>query len=168
MAPAKALVLVVLTAIVFDVSAASAQSNTSHSDLMKPLMPVHLEAHGALTWEGAVGAGFRAELPIVSHGVLHDAHDELTVSAGSDFILASFGGTNPMDIWPTVALQWNLGLNDRVAFYPELGITAKIDRDGWQGVLPNVGFGGRYYIWRSFSVVARFGWPMAFSVGLSL
>jgi len=164
---ARVSALALLLSLVFGASTGSAQSGSSRSDLMKPLLPVRLEGHGALSWDGFAGAGFRAEMPLIDQGVMYDAHDELAISAGSDFIFLAFEGSDPLEIWPTVVLQWSLGLNDRFVFYPELGLAAKVDRDGWQGVFPNVGFGGRYYVWRSVSAMARFGWPMALSLGAS-
>lgn len=60
-------------------------------------------------------------------------------------------------------------MSDNVAFYPEFGLAALIEEgDGWSGVLPNVGFGGRYYLWRSVSLMGRLGWPMALSLGATL
>jgi hypothetical protein len=35
----------------------------------------------------------------------------------------------------------------------------------WQGVFPNVGFGGRYTLHRSIALMGRLGWPMAISLG---
>ena len=59
-----------------------------------------------------------------------------------------------------------LGVYERFVFYPELGLAGLIERgDGWGGVSPNVGFGGRYYLLRSVSVMGRLGWPMAISLG---
>lgn len=145
-------------------STAAAQA-APPSDATKPLLPVRIDGHGSLTWDGQLGFGFRADIPIVAGGLAHNARDELAVSVGADFIMLAFEGTNPLDIWPTAVLQWTLSVNDHFVFYPELGLAAQIDRDGWQGVLPNVGFGGRYYLWRSISVMGRFGWPMAISIG---
>ncbi len=161
--PRLGVLLSLLTLGVSLPGAVSAQDPSG--ELMAPLLPVRLEGHGALTWEGTVGAGFRTEIPIVKQGVIYNAHDELAVSVGSDFIVLAFEGSRPLDIWPTATLQWTLGVNEHFVFYPELGLSALIDRDGWQGVFPNVGFGGRYYVWRSVSAMARFGWPMALSIG---
>ncbi len=145
-------------------SSALAQE-TGPSDLMKPLLPLRLEGHGSLTWDGKAGFGFRAEIPIVTGGLVYNGRDELAISAGSDFMLLAFDGSDPLEIWPTATLQWTLSVNDHFVFYPELGLAAFIDRDGWQGIFPNVGFGGRYYLWRSVSVMGRLGWPMAVSLG---
>jgi len=143
----------------------ASEAQTAASDLGEPLLPLRLDAHGSLTWDGFMGFGARADYRILEQGVMGSAHDELAISAGADVILLSLAGSDPLDILPTVALQWNLGVSDRFAFYPELGIAARIDRDGWQGVYPNVGFGGRYYLWRSVSIMGRFGWPLALSAG---
>lgn len=143
----------------------NAAAQASSSDLGKPLLPLRLDGHGSLTWDGFMGFGARADYRIMEQGVMGNARDELAVSAGADIILLSFEGSDPLEIWPTAAVQWSLGVSERFAFYPELGLAARIDRDGWQGVFPNVGFGGRYYLWRSVSVMGRFGWPMALSIG---
>jgi hypothetical protein len=61
-------------------------------------------------------------------------------------------------------VQWSLGVSEKFSFYPELGLAGKID-NGWRGVYPNVGFGGRYYLYRSVALLGRVGWPMAISLG---
>jgi len=70
-----------------------------------------------------------------------------------------------VDLYPTAVLQWSLGVNDRLAFYPELGLIGYVEDRSWEGVLPNVGFGARYYMHRSFGLHGRVGWPIALSLG---
>jgi hypothetical protein len=43
-------------------------------------------------------------------------------------------------------------------------VTGKV-ANRWQGVFPNVGFGGRYTLYRSVALTGRLGWPMAISLG---
>jgi hypothetical protein len=134
---------------------------------MRPLMPVRVDGHGALTWEGDFALGARVDIPIRRGGLAFASRDELAISIGADVVFLSFdGGENPLVVWPTATVQWTLGLSERFAFFPELGLVGSIERTGgWQGISPNIGFGGRYFIWRSVSVVGRIGWPMALSLG---
>jgi hypothetical protein len=144
-------------------SAASAQSTPD----TRPLLPVRLEGHGTLNWDGGAGVGGRVDIPVIKDGVIYNARDELAISVGLDVVFLAFEGSNPVDVWPTATVQWTLGVSDRFVFYPELGLSALIDQSGWRGMFPNVGFGGRYYFWRSVSVVGRLGWPMAISAGVT-
>jgi hypothetical protein len=148
--------------------AAAAQSaedaSTSHR-LDAPLLPVRLEGHGALTWEGEFGVGGRVEYPVLAEGLASGSRDELSVSVGLDVVFVAFEGSDPRTFWPTATVQWTLGITPKFSFFPELGLAGQIDRDGWQGVFPNIGFGGRYHIWRSVAVMGRLGWPMAISLG---
>ena len=133
------------------------------------LLPrVRFEAHGAFTWEGGFGLGARLDLPILRDQVtFNKARDELALSAGTDIIFINLAGENRTEAWPTATVQWALSVNESFTFFPELGITAHIAHDGWDGFYPNIGFGGRYYVYRSVSMVGRLGWPMALSVGVA-
>jgi hypothetical protein len=146
--------------------AAQEQQVAYGGDPNAPLLPVRLDAHASITWDGTFGLGARVDIPILEKGFAYSSRDELAISIGADLIFVSFDdSTNPIDVWPTGVLQWSLGVSERFSFYPELGLTAKIERDGWAGVFPNVGFGGRYYLWRSVALMGRLGWPMAISLG---
>ncbi len=135
-------------------------------DASKPLMPVRLDAHASLTWNGYFGLGGRIDIPIMEKGLAYSTRDQLSVSLGADIIFLSFESRDePLEIWPTGTVQWSLGVTERFTFYPELGLTAKIERERWGGVFPNVGFGGRYSLYRSISLLGRVGWPMAISLG---
>lgn len=130
-----------------------------------PLLPVRVNGHASISWDGELGVGGRVDIPITEKGVLLSTRDELAISVGLDVVFVAFEGTDPRTFWPTATVQWTLGLTPSFSFYPELGLAAMIERDGWQGVLPNIGFGGRYHLWRSVAITGRVGWPMAISLG---
>gem|GEM_PF-6158213 len=142
-------------------------SRAEYEDLsQQPLLPVRLDGHASITWDGYFGLGARVDIPVLKDGLSYNSKDELAVSLGADVIFVSFNHDDePLEVWPTATLQWSLGVTPNFAFYPELGLAAKITRDGWDGVFPNVGFGGRYSLYRSVSLLARVGWPMAVSLG---
>jgi hypothetical protein len=132
---------------------------------MAPLLPVRVSGHAALTWEGEMGVGGRVDIPLLDKGLMFGSRDELSISAGLDVVFVAFEGTDPLTFWPTATVQWTLGLTPNFSFYPEVGLAGEIEREGWAGVFPNIGFGGRYYLWRSIAVTGRLGWPMAISLG---
>ncbi len=139
---------------------------TSHH-IEAPFLPFRLEAHGALTWDGEFGIGARADIPILDDSATTGSRDQLCLTVGVDAVFVAFEGSDPRTFWPTVGVQWTLGITDQFSFYPELGLAALIERDGWQGVLPNIGFGGRYHFYRSIALFGRLGWPMALSLGVT-
>ena len=147
------------------VSTAADTSTTSHR-IEAPLLPIRLEGHGAFTWDGEFGAGVRADIPIMDD-LASGTRDELCISLGLDVVFLAFEGSDPRTFWPTATVQWTLGITPEFSFYPEFGLAAQIERDGWQGVLPNIGFGLRYHFWRSIALMGRIGWPMAFSLGVT-
>jgi hypothetical protein len=146
---------------------ADAAERTDYEDLSKePFLPVRLDGHAALTWDGYLGIGARVDIPVIKQGLAYSTRDELSISLGCDVAFVSFqSGDEPRQVWPTAAMQWSLGVSEQFTFYPEFGLAAKIEHDGWDGVYPNVGFGGRYALYRSASLLGRVGWPMAISLG---
>jgi hypothetical protein len=142
-----------------------ASAEEGHASSIAPLLPVRIGAHADLTWDGELGVGGRVDIPILSKGVLFGTRDELSVSVGMDVVFEAFEGSDPLTFWPTATVQWTLGLTPRFSFFPELGLAAEIQREGMEGVLPNIGFGGRYHVWRSVAITGRLGWPMAISLG---
>lgn len=131
------------------------------------LLPFRFDLHSALTWEADVGAGVRADISIFDREHLQSARDELAISLGADVSFVTFGGTSRITTWPTLAAQWSIAVSDRVSFYPELGIVARIERAAWKGLYPNVAFGGRVQVQRSLHFMGRLGWPIAVSIGLT-
>lgn len=131
-----------------------------------PFLPLRLDAHAALDWEGRLGVGGRADVPLLSGaGLRYSTRDELTLSLGCDVVFIAFNGSTDVKTYPNFAFQWSLGVTERWFFYPELGVSTRIDGDGWNGVSANLGFGARYYLQRSFALFGRFGWPIALSAG---
>lgn len=147
-------------------SQAQAQDYDVGSTPIKPLLPVRVDGHASFTWDGEFGLGARVDIPIIEQGVLYSSRDELALSVGMDVVFVAFDGGNPLTFWPTATVQWTLGITQSFSFYPEFGLTAQIERDdGFRGVLPNIGFGARYHLYRSIAIVGRLGWPMAISLG---
>jgi hypothetical protein len=133
---------------------------------MDPLLPhVRLDAHVALTWEGAFGVGVRADWLLIEGTFKYSTRDELAISAGADVTFIRFDGAQVVEAFPTVVLQWSIGVDDRLYFFPEFGFLGHVDDGKWDNLFPNIGFGTRYYLARSVGIHARFGWPIAFSAG---
>ena len=133
----------------------------------QPLLPVRLDGHLALTWEGGFGLGARADIPVVK-SFRYAPRDELALSIGADVAFAWFDGTRKVEAYPSVALQWSLSVSERFAFVPELGLGARIDGEGGRRVdelIPVLAFGARLYLRRSLGLAARLGWPVAISAG---
>ncbi|HEX5657711.1 MAG TPA: hypothetical protein VFX59_10975 [Polyangiales bacterium] len=131
-----------------------------------PLLPhVRLDGHVALTWEGAFGVGVRADWLLIEGTFKYSSRDELAISAGADVTFVKFNGTQVVEVFPTVVLQWAIGVDDRLYLFPELGFIGHVDDGKWDGLFPNIGFGTRYYLTRSLGIQARFGWPIAFTAG---
>ncbi len=131
-----------------------------------PLLPLRVDGHAALDWEGGLGLGARADFVLIAGTFRYSARDELAISVGTDLTFINFDGSNAIRGYPTVALQWSLGIDERFSFFTELGLVGRIERDGWKGMHPNFGFGTRYYLRRSFGLQARFGWPVALGAGV--
>lgn len=130
-----------------------------------PLLPVRLDAHAALTWDGNFGLGGRVDFPLISGTFRYSTRDELAISAGGDVTFINFNGSQHVEVFPQVALQWSLGVDDRFYFFPEFGFSAHIIGNSWDGFYPTLGFGARYYLRRSLSLQGRLGWPIALSAG---
>jgi hypothetical protein len=130
-----------------------------------PLLPVRLDAHVALSWDGSLGVGGRMDFPLISGTFRYSTRDELAVSVGGDVTFISFRGTQHTEVFPALALQWSLGVNDRFYFFPEFGFSAHVISGAWDGVHATIGFGARYYLRRSLSLQGKLGWPMALSLG---
>jgi hypothetical protein len=139
----------------------------SSAESRSSVLPFRVDVHGALTWEGDVGAGLRADIPLFERARLNNGRDEVAISVGADISFITFGGSNRLTAWPTVNAMWTLAVSERFSFYPELGIVARIERRDWKGLYPNVGFGGRFQLHNSLSLMGRLGWPMAVSIGLT-
>jgi hypothetical protein len=131
------------------------------------LLPFRVDVHGVMTWESDLGAGLRLDIPLFDRERVYNARDELAISVGADISFLTFGGSNRLIAWPTVTAMWTLAVSERFSFYPEFGIVACIQRQDWKGLYPNVGFGGRFQLYKSLSLMGRLGWPMAVSIGLT-
>jgi len=144
---------------------AAAEERAHQLGRRDPLLPFRLDGHIAATWEGSFGLGARADFPLISGTLRYSARDELALSVGADLTFLSTESGRGLDVYPTAVLQWSLGVSDRLAFYPELGVIAYVEDRSWEKLLPNVGFGARYYLRRTFGLHGRMGWPIALSLG---
>jgi len=146
---------------------AAAQSRMHAYGRQEPFLPLRLDGHLSASWEGGIGIGARADIPLVESSTLrYGTRDELALSIGGDVTVRTTDGEDRIDVYPTLALQWSLGVTERFAFVPELGFVTYIENKRWEGLYPNVGFGARYYLRRSFGLTARFGWPLALTAGV--
>lgn len=144
----------------------SAQAPARPYGRADPLLPVRFDAHAAMTWDGWLGLGGRLDIPIATAaGLRYSSRDEVAISLGTDLTFLAFDGESRVTAYPTLTFQWSMGVSDRFYFYPELGLVTRIDRDGWDGVSANLGFGARYYLQRSFGIFGRLGFPFALSGG---
>jgi hypothetical protein len=157
--------LALLLAVLAPAAARAQEPGGGSEPSIAPLLPVRVNGHASITWDGELGVGGRVDVPVIEKGLLLSTRDEFAISVGLDVVFVAFEGSDPRTYWPTAAVQWTLGLTPQFSFYPELGLVGQIERDGWQGVLPNIGFGGRYHLWRSVAITGRLGWPMAISLG---
>jgi hypothetical protein len=130
-------------------------------------MPVRLDGHVALTWEGHLGVGGRVDIPLVSGTFRYSGRDELALSVGGDVTFLSFSGSRLVEVFPTLTLQWSLSVTERAFFFPELGLVGHVDDGRWDGLKPNIGFGARYYVHRSLSLQGRMGWPVGLAAGVT-
>src|SRR3954454_23830231 len=46
----------------------------------EPLLPVRLDGHASLTWDGYVGVGARVDIPVLKQGLAYNPKDELAIS----------------------------------------------------------------------------------------
>ncbi|MET0342514.1 MAG: hypothetical protein ABW252_16030 [Polyangiales bacterium] len=129
-----------------------------------PLLPLRLDAHLGLTWRGGFGLGGSADIPLVT-SFRYAPRDELALRIGTFVAFAWFDGTRKVEGYPSLALQWSLSVTERFQFVPELGLAARIDGDGFDALIANVGFGARWYLRRSLGITTRLGWPVAISAG---
>jgi hypothetical protein len=143
-------------------------TRTSYGENQRSLIPfVRTDLHGVLTWEAEFGAGLRGDILIFDETRMYNGRDEIALSVGCDLSFVTFGGENRVTVWPTLALQWSLSVSERFVFYPELGLVAQIRPQDFEGLYPNVGFGGRVHAYRTLDVLLRLGWPMAVSAGIT-
>ena len=130
-----------------------------------PLLPVRLDAHASLTWDGNFGIGGRVDFPLISGTFRYSTRDELALSVGGDVTFVGINGSQHVEVFPQLALQWSLGVDDRFYIFPELGFSAHVNDGAWDGFYPTLSFGARYYLRRSLSLQGRLGWPIALAAG---
>lgn len=160
---ARALVVLALSLLAGRVQAQSAGRTFGRND---PLLPVRLDAHATLTWKGAMGIGGRLDIPIATaSGLRYSQRDEVAIGLGCDVTFVAFDGSTKVEGYPTFVFQWSIGVSERFYFLSELGLLTRIDGGSWNGLSPNLGFGARYYLQRSFGLFGRLGWPHALSLG---
>lgn len=162
----RALAALALLIAIGSAHRAHAQAASRNFGRTDPLLPVRLDGHAAMTWSGALGLGARVDIPIASAaGLRYSQRDEVSIGLGCDVTFLAFDGSTRVEGYPSLAFQWSIGVSERFYFSSELGLFTRIDGGRWNGLSPNLGFGSRYYLQRSFALFGRLGWPMALSLG---
>ena len=139
----------------------------SSAESRRSFLPFRVDAHAALTWEADVGAGLRLDIPFMHRAQHQNSRDELDISLGADVSFVNFDGSHQIIAWPTINGQWTLAVSERFSLYPEVGLVASIQGRDFKGIYPNVGFGGRLKLIDDLAFMARLGWPIAVSIGLT-
>jgi len=195
--PKHIAVICLLTALCWLGSAqvASAQESSQGSSQRSRdhrIQGIRVDVHGNLAYYGAMGAGFRIDIPIVPHGFLHNSHiqDELAISPGLDLFFFAFSSRCYVDntgarycpdrvgfgIWPVVMAQWNLYLTRSWSVFPELGVAFVINDHNYRGVrdkrsdfyvTPAASIGARWHFSRRNSLLFRLNFPAGFQIGLT-
>jgi hypothetical protein len=163
----RALVVLALSLVGFGVTGhAQAQAAGRTFGRNDPLLPVRLDAHATLSWKGSLGLGGRVDIPIATAaGLRYSQRDEVAIGLGCDVTFLAFDGSTQVAGYPTLVFQWSIGVSDRFYFVSEFGLQTRVDSGSWNGFSPNLGFGARYYLQRSFGLFGRLGWPQALSLG---
>ena len=157
----------------------SAPSDVSAQYSQGGIDSVRFDAHLSLGWYSGVGAGFRADIPIVSKGLVRGVSDDLSLTVGADLLYFyhryykhhGYDGVERVGFYPLVGVQWNFYVKDW-SFFPELGLVfllgANHDRFWDNGIAsPFLGIGARYHFNPSNALLLRISWPAGFQVGIT-
>jgi hypothetical protein len=139
---------------------------------------VRFDIHGNAGGYGSLGAGFRADIPIVRDGLIASADDELALSPGIDLFLQDFyygyydyaGGPY---VIPSVVLQWNFYLGADWSIFPEAGVAFYVGDGDYlrhgHGVYPvlDLGFGVRYHFSDRNALLVRISTPTGLQLGVT-
>ncbi len=131
---------------------------------------VRFEAHLLVGYYRDLGAGFRADIPIVPSGLIDAVEDDLAVVLGVD-LLWYYRGHTGFGATPLVALQWNFYLDPHWSVFPELGIAFLIADDNDRPIesiaAPTAAVGARYHFSVRNALLLRLGWPGGLQVGIT-
>lgn len=128
---------------------------------------VAFDAHLAAGWSEDLGIGFRADVPVLSEGIIAGTDDDLRVSLGADLVW--FFNHEGFGLYPVVALQWNFYLSPEWSIFPEVGMVLLFgEREhNWRTfVAPTVGFGVRWHWNESNALLIRLTWPTGLQLGI--
>lgn len=162
--------LSLVTVLVAPRSAEAATASHHH------ISGVRFDVHADLGGYASVGAGFRADIPIMREGLLTNADDELAISLGVDAFFANFyhdyydGGPY---FAPVAVAQWNFYLGPEWSIFPEAGVAFYIgDEDYLPRGLPvyatlALGFGARYHFTERNALLMRVSRPAGLQVGVT-
>lgn len=136
---------------------------------------VRFDVHGNFNSYGALGAGIRADIPIVANGFINGVNDELAISPGVEVFFFNtwndFGG-RPY-VMPLAMLQWNFYIGDEWSVFPELGVALFVgDEDylpGGNAIYATVasGVGARYHFSTRNALLLRASWPAGLQFGVT-
>jgi len=181
-----------LSAALF-VALLASSSASSAAAQARPIDGVRVDVHGDIGHWGALGAGFRVDIPIVPDGFLHasSVKDELALSPGLDLYFwrstydywdngcrcwVSGGGADYVSFWPTITAQWNFYLTRADwSFMGEAGLVMGINDDRYWNRGAGRGFwlmfaagaGARYHFNERNALLMRIMWPGGFQIGIT-
>lgn len=133
------------------------------------------ELHVGVGWDGAIGIGARADIPIVPDGFISGLTDEFALSPGGELYFHD-RGDGELSIGGVLCAQWNFYLHPEWSVFPELGLTLIFrDRDRGPGrdddadvlLRPLVAAGGRWHFTRRNALVVRLAWPYGLQLGIT-
>jgi hypothetical protein len=138
-----------------------------------------IDVHANLSW--FLGAGARAELPIVPQGFVPRLDDELALAPGVEVfalywrhypdLFYEHDGDVHHDVSfaaaPLVAAQWNLYLHPRWSVFPEVGVALVLERYGLVFPETVLAVGGRFHFNRMTALFGRVGWPFGLQLGVT-
>lgn len=187
-----AIVSVLAVLALSNTSVAQAQSELRARGRDHRIQGIRVDVHGNMAYYGAIGAGFRLDIPIVPRGFLHSSRveDELAISPGLDLFFFAFsrycyndgaGSRRCSDhtgfgIWPVVMAQWNLYLSRSWSVFPELGVAFIINDHNYRGVrdrhadfyaVPAASIGARWHFSQRNALLLRLSYPAGFQIGLT-
>lgn len=170
----RSLPILCALAALFSPTLARAADDTSLSS--HHINGVRFDLHADVGGYASVGAGFRADIPILRNGLLAGADDELAISPGIDVYFANLyhdyynGGPY---LVPSVVAQWNFYLGEAWSVFPEAGIALYVgDGDALPRGLPvyatlDLGLGARYHLNARNALLLRISRPTGIQLGLT-
>jgi len=148
----------------FLTASTSAEAQAPHSG-------VSFDVHLDLGYYGNLGAGFRADIPVVADGIIDGVDDDLRLSLGAEMFWFYHRDGDGLGVFPIFALQWNFFLSSEWSVFPELGAALLFapnrNRFFRTFLAPYLGLGARYHFGRRNALLLRVGWPGGLQIGIT-